>query len=268
MLAEIVHRAESLGMTVITQDDLRNAFGFVTISHAVENYSRHVRDPELLRLIEVVLRGHDQSRDLGIDQGDPLSPPTLNLRLHYCLDLPALGSAPPGTTHRYRYVDNLVYQSRSVTEGREALQHDRVLLEQAGFQLKGEGSHPIELRRQGARVNVLGFVLSWNENGIQFSLNPKALRRLEETLEKVHEGPSPVDTARQVIHGWIEAQGPAFASGGAPEILDQIQRVAAHSGFREVGARRTLMDKVGRALYHWRTSRDAVIQGLQQRDVL
>jgi hypothetical protein len=267
MLAEIAYRAESEELTVITQDDIKDAFPSVIIEHAMEDYSRTTIDRRLLRLIEVVLRGHDQSRQVGIDQGDPLSPPTLNLRLHYCLDLPALGSAGPGTTHRYRYVDNLVYQSRSVTEGYEALQQDRALLEQAVFQLKGKGNHPIDLQRQGARINILGFDLSWKEDRVQFGLNQRAIRKLEGTLEKVHEGPYPVETAREVIQGWIEAQGPAFESGGVCQILDRIQDVAARAGFREIGARVELEDRVESALYHWNQTREKAVQGLQGQDV-
>jgi hypothetical protein len=267
MLAEIAYRAESEGLTVITQDDIKDAFPSVIIEHAMEDYSRTTIDRRLLRLIEVVLRGHDQLRQVGIDQGDPLSPPTLNLRLHYCLDLPTLGSADPGTTHRYRYVDNLVYQSRSVTEGYEALRQDRALLEQAVFQLKGEGNHPIDLQRQGTRINILGFDLCWKEGRVQFGLNRKAIRKLEGTLEKVHEGPYPVETAREVIQGWIEAQGPAFESGGVCQILDHIQSVTARAGFREIGARVELEERVESALYHWNQTREKAVRRRQGQDV-
>lgn len=267
MLAEIAYRAEFEGLTVLTQDDIQDAFPSVDIEHAVADYARHTIDPGLLRLIEVILRGHNQSRQSGIDQGDPLSPPTLNQRLHYCLDEPALGSASHDSTHRYRYVDDLVYQSRSVTEGCESLHFDRVLLDQARFSLKGRGNHPIDLRRRGARINTLGFNLSWSDSGMQFGLSRKAISKLAKAVEKVHEGPDPTEAAREVIHGWVEAQGPALESGGVPEILDSIQRVAAQAGLREVGKRVELEDWVGDALAHWRQVRGQVVQLIQRRDV-
>ena len=152
LFAEIAYRAEVDGLTVIAQDDIENAFPSVRIAHAVEDYSRHVIDPGLLHLIEVILRGHDQSRERGMDQGDPLSPPTFIQRLNNVLNLPTSLSTDSDTTQRYWYADNFVYQSRSVTEAQQALQLDRDLLQQHELPFKGEGNFPVDLRRTNSRA--------------------------------------------------------------------------------------------------------------------
>jgi hypothetical protein len=66
--------------------------------------------------IEVVLRGSDINRTVGIDQGNPYSSTALNVRLHHAIDL-MQDQHPP---RYYRYADNVVYLCRDVSRPEEA----------------------------------------------------------------------------------------------------------------------------------------------------
>jgi retron-type reverse transcriptase len=128
LLAILAHFVEHEGSCVIGKDDVANAFPSVRISDVMQDYASVVEDPGLLHLIEVILRGHRESR-LGLEQGDPLSPPTLNLRLHHCQDLPSLETTGPDNPLRLRYADDVVYLSHSVSEGQRAIESDAALLQ-------------------------------------------------------------------------------------------------------------------------------------------
>ncbi|WP_081444713.1 reverse transcriptase domain-containing protein [Blastopirellula marina] len=267
MLAEITYRAEVCGCTFITQDDIRNAFPSVLVEHAVEDYSRHVADPQLLQLIGVIIRGDQQSRTIGLDQGDSLSPPTLNLRLHYCLDLP-LSVAVPDNTFWYRYADNIFYLSRSAAEGNQALSRARCLLQEAQFELKGIGNSPQNLLRQGTRIPILGLLLGWNGSRIEFSISRESYHKLALRLERVHEEPKPTVVARRVIQGWIESLGSVFESGEALQSLRQVRQIAADTGFREIGTYSQLEDWADKARIRWIGLKERVWQRLQQGNEL
>ena len=60
---------------VIAQDDIRNAFGNVSVNHVMGILRQHVDDAMLLEITETILRGNPhEERTTGIDQGSPLSP--------------------------------------------------------------------------------------------------------------------------------------------------------------------------------------------------
>ncbi len=266
LLAEVICRVELAGMTVITQDDIRDAFPSVTIEHAMEDYSWHVIDQGLFQLIETVLKGHQQSRSRGIDQGDPLSPPTLNQRLHYCLDLPNQCAGPDGT-HRYRYVDNLIYQCRNVSEGSRAVSADGTLLEQAQFRLKGVNNSPVNLRRSGAQVIILGFKMRLVDESVVLGIENAAYDRLCQRLELALGRNDSSRLARTIIHGWIESLGPAFESGGMRPLLEQLLLIAANHGFREIGPWSQLEEKAEYANRRWQRLKEEVRQQLEREEV-
>ncbi len=154
---------------VIVIDDVREAFPSVRICNAVDSFRQLIDHPQLLRLVEVLLRGaHGAMRMTGIEQGAALSPLTLNLCLTACLDRPF--SAGPGNPPWLRWADDLTYVCHSAFEGHQAAQTAAALLAAAGFGLKGTDATPTNLRRHGARKQILGYAVSWKDGGLQLQI--------------------------------------------------------------------------------------------------
>jgi hypothetical protein len=263
----MAHYIEHEGYNVAGQDDVANAFPSVRLNDSVCDYAAVVEDPGLQNLIEVILRGYERSQ-LGIEQGDPLSPPTLNLRLHNCLDLPSLATTGSDNPLRFKYADNLVYLCRSVSEGQRAIESDDALLRRSGFSLKGEKKYPVDLRRSGSSITILGFVIRLEEDGVKFGLNNKAFQNLSVRFQRAHELPDSSAVAESVIAGWIKMYGPVFESYGVSDYLRRAQRVAVCNGFREVGSYEHLRMLADCAADDWRTARVSFVEQFLQVDRL
>ncbi len=208
MLLAIEKTAIEQDRWVLAVDDVRDAFPSVRLADAVADYSRHISNNGVLWLIETVLRGNEgQARTVGIDQGTAVGPGTLNLRLHYALDLPqsvdsiTTDAAGPGNPPWYRWADNLTYLCQSVSEGNQALQRARALLQPAGFALKGEDGWPVNLKRQGASAQVLGFQVSYLDGRLRHGLGKKAWKNLEQRLEEAHAADNPGKAAMAAVRG-------------------------------------------------------------------
>lgn len=229
---------------VIAQDDIKNAFDHVPIDTAVDLHRKYTKDPRLLTLVELVLRGgRDTNRKEGIAQGDPYSPLVLNLLTHHILDLPAEQLTP----YWARYADNLVYLARSLTDGAQALRLADDLLCRNGMTLK-RVTPPADLHT-GDQVEVLGFTLSCNEGKLNIDLGTEALTKLEAGLAMAHQTEDPSQTADSVVTGWVHAYGPAIENGNETVITDQILRTAARTGHRELDP-----DRIHRAIQKARTA--------------
>jgi hypothetical protein len=127
---------------------------------------------------------------------------------------------------------NLADVCQSVSEGHRALTRIRRLLRKAGLSLKGD-ERTIDLNT--AKDNpacVLGFSL-WREDGrLRIGLEKDYLNRLGEHLAKAWETSDPNRTAKTVLRGWINANGPAFENGTA--VIADVLRLASGLGFREL----------------------------------
>jgi len=261
LLAKLAWAVEH-GYTVIVTDDIRNCFPSTRIADALADHRRYINNPDLLWLVEVVLRGHDGlEKTIGINQGCPYSPMTMFVRLLHVLDLPSLASRDDSL--QLRYVDNLVWACRSVTKGWSCLRRAQELLESAGFQLKGEEGPPVNLRRQGAKWRILGLLAGMEEGRLRFHVDGKAFRTLEESLAGAHETQDPTDIARKAILGWIEAAGPALEGVDEGVVVEGVKERAARYGFRELGTDEDLHERILAARGHWLRIRDAVFSQQQ-----
>jgi hypothetical protein len=243
LLAELEAVVAQEGRWVLAVDDVRKAFDNVRIDDALADHVPYVRDDRLLDLVGRVLRGGDDHKLIGIDQGSAYSPTALNARLHHAHDrhIDECTVSPP----RFRYADNLVYACRCVPEGRQVLAQSQRLLEAAGLTLKGEDGPPVDLR-QGGHAQLLGFTLSHENGKLRYELGEDAWQKLANNLSTAHEAEDPTDAARLAVRGWIDAYGPAFANR-RDDVLDRVLTTAAGYGFREVDEREQLRRR-------WRTS--------------
>jgi hypothetical protein len=253
MLADMERVMAGQGRWVLAIDDVRKAFDNVSIDDVLGDYRRHVTNPALLSLIEVVLRG-SEGKTVGIDQGSGFSPPSLNLRMHYAHDLAFQGHDPPA----YRYADNLAYLCVGVAEGDRALERAAQLLAGANLALKGEDGPPKDLRR-GETAQLLGFTLSRRGDRLHLGLGEHAWAKLRQGLEEAHQTADPAGMARKVVIGWTSAYSPAFA-GMRKDFPRRVLQTAAHLGFREIDTPGGLRGRCLAAWDNWLTFRRGASQ--------
>ena len=263
LLAELEANVVNEERWIIVTDDIRKAFDYVPVQSAINAIRRHIPDEATMELIEKIIRGHNgAARQTGIDQGDPLSPLVLNILLDQVLDRP-LQAANPGIP-LWRYADNLVWCCQSVSEGRCILQQARQLLDAAGFGLKADLG-PVDLRRQGAHVELLGYRISrHSKTQLHFELTKDAWRNLKQSLIAAHEASHPARTANVVICGWLESYGPVFGGDVKREILDKVRRIAIGVGFRESLPMDRMIEVAGMAGERWRFLRDTALSRMQE----
>jgi RNA-directed DNA polymerase len=179
-------------------------------------------------LVERVLRGHDDTRTRGIDQGGPYSPTALNVLLHYTLDVPLVRHVGSEPRRYYRYADNVCHLGRSVSEGRQVLKKVTQLLQPLGLSLKA-GAEVVDLRA-GGTAQLLGFTLRLGGGEIHYGIGPAAWDNLRQHLGDAHATSDPPTAARLAVLGWVDALGPAFESG----VVTQVLSTMAQYGFREI----------------------------------
>jgi hypothetical protein len=260
VIASIARTVASTGYAVITQDDVANAFPSVPVDDAIADYARHVSDDGLMWLVGAILRGDRTGAALiGIDQGCPCSPLTMNLRFHYALDA-VQHAAGLGHPLAYRYVDNVAYLSGGVSDGKRCLEMARNALAPA-FSLKGEGNLHVNLRCHGAHADVLGYRLRLVNDQIRVGLGGGAFRGLHKALRKAPLTDSPSQAARRAVLGWLGAAGPAIESVSATAIVGRVRRIAAQYGFRELGREAELEGALLGAHLKWHCYRDRIAQG-------
>lgn len=230
--------AVSQGYTVIAQDDVYHAFDELPIEGIMAAHRQYIHDEQLLSFIEMTLRGiEDPHRAKGIGQGGPYSPSSMNVLLHAVLDTQVSQQADDPL--QFRYADNIAYMGRSVPDGRDAISHAQELLHAADLRLKGEDGHPVELAG-GGEVRILGLVLSLADGRVQYGLDEDCWDNLRMGLRKAHTKDSPSMVALQVVQGWIGAIAPAVESCCMEDLTEQVLKIAARAGFREVSREHVL----------------------------
>jgi hypothetical protein len=216
----------------ILSDDIRDAFPSVRVADAVADFRNIIEDEGVVWLIEVLLRGDvGPSRTIGIDQGSAISPAALNLRLSACLDRPY--SVDPTNPPLLRYADNLVIPCLDGSEAELAISRVAQQLEAAGFELKGEGP-AVDLRRYGTRKQLLGFVVTWQNERLAFQVSEVAWGKLRQSLGNAHLKANPNETARTVVRGWLNWLGPTYGGVEEDGVPNRVLDMAANLGFREI----------------------------------
>ncbi len=266
MLAVLKVWAETHGLWLLTADDVRKAFDHVPVAAAVAALRRLGTDPALVALAEIFLRGQEQ-REVGIAQGGAMSPPTLNLMIHYALDelMPAArgGHAP---VLYLRYADNLLVATRTEQEGRELLERIRLLLGDVSLTLKGD---PGETRNLAGKqtLDLLGLRLTSDGTRLTFEVpNQKwGTRRNEDDqsqdlrnkLKLAHHEANPTAAARQLVKGWIAAHGPAFSNTNPrkdQETTNRLLNLLRRTGHRHALTRAQIVSTMRTAVDRWEQS--------------
>jgi retron-type reverse transcriptase len=254
LLADLEQIVVSEHRFVLAIDDVRKAFDNVDIDLVLSILGNHISDNATLYLISRVLRGGDDAKEIGIDQGSPLSPLILNVLMDRVHD----GPLSKNQTVQFRYADNLTYPCETIDEGNRTLTQVRELLQEANLTLKGKDG-VTDLREKEAQL--LGFSISVNEGKLCLKPGSKTWKKLEEGLLKAHEARDPTNTARQVMIGWIQALGPTFGTMKKEGMLDRLLQIAQEFGFREGITHEELESEWKKTWCRWKSVRkDAVLR--------
>jgi len=217
--------------------DVRDCFPSASIESVLECHRRHISQPDLLWLIETIVRGHDGPKHpTGLYQGSPYSPVAMELLLHTLLDS-RFGTEFRGIPLLLRYVDNINIVCRSEREGREALRFCEEVLRDLGFNLKPERSpmnSPMDLRKEHPNRKVLGLNPYWRNEQLHFTIPETAYDDLREGFVESTVRQNPVTTALGVATGWLGAVGPALTNAVTPAIVDRVIRISRECGFTEL----------------------------------
>ena len=235
LLRALYHAVGTGRFGVLVNHDVRSAFPSLPLGVALLAYREVVACPRLLALVELLLRGGDDTeRHVGIAQGMALSPVTLDLAMSRYFDRHWSGSGD-SLVPAWRYVDNLVLLAGTMHEGRQAVVRCRTILLGFGLALKDlpEGEHLCDLTAGGAS-ELLGFRLFLRDGSLAFDLASTALDSLRVSLTQAHSGNNPALVSRDTVLGWIAAMGPAFDRTRADPLTEQVLRVARRAGFGEL----------------------------------
>ncbi len=190
----------------LTVDDIENCFPNAPIAAVLECHRQHISQPDLLWLIETIVRGHEgPEHTTGLYQGSPYSPIAMELLLHIHLDT-RFGTEFRGFPLLLRYVDNINILSTSESEGRQAIEFCRNVLLDLGFTLKGERppmDRPIDLNTEHPDRKVLGLNPCWKNGQLTLTAPVSALEDLRYGLSEALTTLAPKATALSVIQGWV-----------------------------------------------------------------
>lgn len=249
VMAAFYHAVRELGLTVFAQDDIVSAFPNVRIADVVAVLRRHISDPGTLHLINAVLRGMDGSQhEVGISQGDPISPVCLNLLLHYVLDQAVHEISGPANRLWLRYADNVAFFCQSTFSGTDAIRNVRQQLASTGFRLKG-GYRPLDLTQESGEI--LGFRLRIQDGTLRLGLTQGALSELNQVLSETQGSESPITTARAVVQGWVRWYGPAWEWTDAREVAQRAWRQLSRIGLGEAHSEARLLELMEAARLDW-----------------
>lgn len=225
------------GARWLTPSDIRDCFPSAPIESVLECHRQHISQPDLLWLIETIVRGHEgPARTTGLHQGSPYSPVAMELLLHTHLDT-RFGTEFRGFPLQLRYVDNLNIVTRSAREGREALRFCERALGDLGFHLKPERppmNSPMNLSIPHPDRKVLGLNLFWRNDQLHFTIPETAYENLREGFAKSITRPAPLATALAVATGWLNAMGPTLTNTAATTVINRVIRIAREYGFTEL----------------------------------
>lgn len=235
---------------VLAIDDIRDCFPSAPIDGVFDYHRDYISQPDLLWLIEQILRGHEGPLHMiGLDQGSPYSPIAMELLLHACLDT-ELETRCQGYPLLLRYVDNLTFVCTSEREGQEILQVTEEILAPQGLTLKKQDGIPQDIRDPEFNTTVLGLTPYWQDGQLKFKIPESTYEDLTQGFINAMNQAKPTLTAELVAKGWMEAMGPALTKSVTSEVIDRILTISRRCGFREI-SQRELRETASKARRRW-----------------
>jgi hypothetical protein len=244
------------GRPWVVSADIAKAFDRVPVGRFLDACRRHF-PPDAVEFIALI--SHTGKRR-GIRQGSPASPFFFNLFADHHLDRPWKSRHPH--LPLIRYADDLLLACRTGEEAASAYGCLALLARSAGVPLKESAADAIHDLRDGRPLDWLGYLLRFDGDRLTVRIGVKAWTRLSGRLAKAHLLPAPPLVARQIVQGWLNYLGPAFASEDRPAVLRTLRQTAATFAFEELPAPTALEECWAAAADRWHT------ESRQQRQLL
>lgn len=218
---------------MLTIDDVRKCFDEVRIDDVMSVLNESVSQPDLLWLVETLMRGHEgPGRHVGIDQGSPWSPTAVELLLHNLLDAP-FARESSGDTLLFRYADNIIVLSSDSQSGLESLALCKTILQRSSLTLKGQDPPPYDLRHPSHGHAVLGMIPCWDHNHLRFRIPEEAYIKLEQQLQVAGTVECSLQRATEIVNGFVGAYGPALTATEVPGVQERLGQVLFDTGHYE-----------------------------------
>lgn len=262
-LAE-VRRSVLRRMPKVVDIDLSDYFNTMKHSVLLEKIARRVQDPDVLRLIKLILKSGGK---IGVPQGGPFSPLAGNIYLND-LDWYFDGvrrdtkSGPYEYVNYHRFVDDIVITvSGHYTKykwPKRVMQRIEEKFADLGVQLNTEKSKVVNLEH-GESFGFLGFdfrrVRNKENTGHYILMTPKSKSRVsvKARIRSIIHGsgsmPLPVVIARlnAVVRGWVLY----FRVGNSSKAFSDVRHYLEMK-VRTLLSRRKLRRKNGHGYYRWR----------------
>lgn len=261
-LAE-VRRSLCRRMSTVIDVDLSCYFDTIRHSSLLAKIARRVEDPDVLRLVKLILKAGGK---VGVPQGGPFSPLAANIYLNevdWYFDAIRCKTAEGGyeAVNYHRFADDIVilvsghHTKRGWAE--RALQRLTEQIAPLGVELNREKTRIVDTLA-GEAFGFLGFdirrVLNREKNGYFMLMTPKKKARLaikakiRETIR--HGGATPAkDLVRRInilVAGWVEYFRVGHASRVFSEVRDYLEMK-----IRTLLTRRTRRQKRGMGWRRW-----------------
>jgi group II intron reverse transcriptase/maturase len=261
-LAE-VRRSLCRRMSTVIDVDLSCYFDTIRHSSLLAKIARRVEDPDVLRLVKLILKAGGK---VGVPQGGPFSPLAANIYLNevdWYFDAIRCKTAEGGyeAVNYHRFADDIVilvsghHTKRGWAE--RALQRLTEQIAPLGVELNREKTRIVDTLA-GEAFGFLGFdirrVLNREKNGYFMLMTPKKKARLaikakiRETIR--HGGATPAkDLVRRInilVAGWVEYFRVGHASRAFSEVRDYLEMK-----IRTLLTRRTRRQKRGMGWRQW-----------------
>ena len=99
-----------------------------------------------------------------------------------------------------------------------------------GLRLKGQDGPPVDLARNGAQVELLGFRLSKQEDRLCYELEDDAWQELKDDLAVAHLSDRPARKARAVTKGWLQGYAPALETDAEVAVCRRLRSTLRDTG--------------------------------------
>lgn len=210
------------GHQFLVVDDIRKAFDNVPRKPLFEILYSIVKNEMFVDHVSRVL---GMPQEIGIPQGNAMSPLLLNLYAHHCIDRPWRRRFP--ACPLLRYVDDLLVVTRTLNEAIEARAYLDRIVTSAQLSLKGSGNDSIVNLAHGESLEWLGHQIEFQDGRMIITLRHDELPRL---VFKLEQGEYRRKKPNDAILQWIRSRGPAYANENHRDTIDMIYEAAEIAG--------------------------------------